>query len=83
MNRSPACVANGVFYQTLVDGTLEAFDAETGKTLWSSRLASSSHTGVVIANGELYTTNGEPNAAPVSVDPNGNYSVYAYSIDGQ
>jgi glucose dehydrogenase len=83
MNRSPACVANGVFYQTLIDGSLEALDAETGKTLWSSRLASSSHTGVVIANGELYTTNGEPNAAPVSVDPNGNYFVYAYSIDGQ
>ena len=81
MNRSPACVANGVFYQVLIDGSVEAFDAETGKPLWKSSLPSSSHGGVAIANGELYTTNGEPNAPPVEVK--NRYYVFAYSIDGK
>ncbi|MBI2820736.1 MAG: PQQ-binding-like beta-propeller repeat protein, partial [Acidobacteria bacterium] len=49
MNRAPVCVANGVFYQSLADGSLEAFDAETGAALWKSSMPSTSRGGIVIA----------------------------------
>ena len=80
MNRSPVCVANGVFYQSLGDGRLEAFDAETGKPLWESSLPSTSRGGIVIANGTLYTSNGE---GGLPTEPIHRYYVYAYSIDGR
>lgn len=79
MNRSPVCVANGVFYQSLGDGSLEALDAETGKSLWQSSLPSTSRGGIVIANGNLYTSNGE---GGLPTEPRHRYYVYAYSIDG-
>ena len=81
MNKSPVCLANGVFYQSLVDGGLEAYDGETGKQLWKSSMPSSSHGGIVIANGALYTSNGESTSPPP--EPKNKYSVFAYSIDGR
>ena len=81
MNKSPVCVANGVFYQSLVDGSLGAFDAETGEQLWRSSLPSSSHGGIVIANGELYTSNSEAVSPPPELKHK--YSVYVYSVDGK
>jgi len=79
MNRAPVCVANGVFYQSLANGNLEAFDAETGKLLWQSSLPSTSRGGIVIANGNLYTSNGE---GGLPTEPKSRYYVFAYSIDG-
>ena len=79
MNRACVCVANGVFYQSLGDGSLEALDAETGKLLWQSSLPSTSRGGIVIANGNLYTSNGE---GGLPTEPIHRYYVYAYSIDG-
>ena len=80
MNRSPVCVANGVFYQSLASGALEAYHAETGKQLWQSNLPSPSRGGIVIANGTLYTSNGE---GGLPTEPRNRYSVFAYSIDGR
>jgi len=80
MNRACVCVANGVFYQSLGDGSLEALDAETGKLLWQSSLPSTSRGGIVIANGNLYTSNGE---GGLPTEPIHRYYVYAYSIDGR
>jgi outer membrane protein assembly factor BamB len=80
MNRACVCVANGVFYQSLANGRLEAFDAETGKLLWQSSLPSTSRGGIVIANGNLYTSNGE---GGLPTEPTHRYYVYAYSIDGR
>jgi outer membrane protein assembly factor BamB len=72
-------VANGVFYQSLANGNLEAYDAETGKLLWQSSIPSTSRGGIVIANGNLYTSNGE---GGLPTEPTHRYYVYAYSIDG-
>ena len=82
MNRAPVCIANGVYYQSLADGSLEALHAETGKPLWKAEtpLPSTSRGGIVIANGELYTSNGE---GGLPTEPKSQYYVYAYSIDGQ
>ena len=80
LNRSPVCVANGVFYQSLGDGSLEAYHAETGKQLWQSSMPSPSRGGIVIANGTLYTSNGE---GGLPTEPRNPYSVFAYSIDGR
>ena len=79
MNRAPVCVANGVFYQSLYDGSLEAFDAHTGRPLWQSNLPSTSRVGLVIADGTLYTSNGEGGGFA----PEKPYSVYAYRSDGR
>ena len=79
MNRAPGCVANGVFYQSLYDGSLEAYHAHTGQSLWQASLPSTSRGGIVIANGTLYTSNGEGGGFA----PEKQYSVYAYSIDGR
>jgi polyvinyl alcohol dehydrogenase (cytochrome) len=80
LNRSPVCVANGVFYQSLGDGSLEAYHAETGQQLWQSSMPSPSRGGIVIANGTLYTSNGE---GGLPTEPRNPYSVFAYSIDGR
>lgn len=80
MNKSPVCLANGVFYQSLIDGALEALDAGSGRRLWASSMPSSSHGGIVIANGVLYTSNGDSAGPPARAD--NTYSVFAYSVDG-
>ncbi|MBI4445321.1 MAG: PQQ-binding-like beta-propeller repeat protein [Acidobacteria bacterium] len=78
-------VANGVFYQGMVDGTLQALDAETGKLLWEHRLPSACRGGIAVANGMIFAPHGEPMTAitrsggPLA----GGYRVYAFSIDGQ
>jgi polyvinyl alcohol dehydrogenase (cytochrome) len=79
MNRAPVCVANGVFYQSLYNKSLEAYDAHTGRQLWQSSLPSTSRGGIVIANGALYASNGEGGGFA----PEREYSVYAYTIDGR
>ena len=80
MNKSPVCLANGVFYQSLIDGALEALDAGSGRRLWASSMPSSSHGGIVIANGVLYTSNGDSAGPPARAD--NTYSVFAYSVGG-
>lgn len=80
MNRACVSIANGVFYQSLGNGSLEALDAESGKQLWKATIPSTSRGGIVIANGELYTSNGE---GGLPTEPKSKYSVFAYSVDGK
>ncbi|MDA2934674.1 PQQ-binding-like beta-propeller repeat protein, partial [Acidobacteria bacterium AH-259-D05] len=82
-NHAPVAVANGVFYQGLMDGTLQALDAETGGVLWEYKLPTAHRGGIAIANGTLYASNGEPSRATEEVAKTGRYSIYAFSIDGE
>ena len=63
-----------------VRGFVSAFDAETGKQLWQSSMPSTSRGGIVIANGTLYTSNGE---GGLPTEPKSRYFVFAYSLDGR
>jgi polyvinyl alcohol dehydrogenase (cytochrome) len=80
MNRAPVAVANGVFYHSLANGNVEAFDAETGKLLWQTTLPSPPRGGVAIANGTLYASNGE---GGLPTNPKNSYYIDAYSVDGR
>ena len=82
-NHAPVAVANGVFYQGLMDGTVEALDAETGRVLWQYKLPTAHRGGMAIANGTLYVGSGEPSGATGEVVSVGNYYMYAFSIDGR
>ena len=44
-------VANGLFYQGLMDGTVEALDAETGAQKWEFKLPTPHRGGISVANG--------------------------------
>ena len=46
-NHAPVAVANGVFYQGLMDGTLQAFDADYGRLLWEHKLPTA-HRGQLV-----------------------------------
>ena len=81
-NHAPVAVANGVFYQGLMDGTLEALDAESGRVLWNYKLPTAHRGGIAIANGTLYAGSGEPSGATEEIAKRGRYSMYAFSIDG-
>jgi glucose dehydrogenase len=83
LNEGPVAVANGVFYQGLRDGTLEALDTDTGAKLWEFKLPSAHRGGISIANGVLYTSNGEPSQSPDEEAKGKEYSIFAFSIDGQ
>lgn len=75
--RAPVAVANGVFYQGLTDGNLEALDTRSGRQLWRYQLPSPHRGGFAIANGILYASNGE-----LSLDGQAStdrYSIYAFS----
>jgi len=68
-------VANGLFYQGLRDGTLQALDVENGKPVWTYKLPSAKRGGITISNGVVYAPCGGESAPP--------YSVHAFSIDGK
>ncbi len=79
--RAPVAVANGVFYQGLTDGSLEALDTRSGRHLWQYQLPSPHRGGFTIANGRLYASNGE-----LSLDGQATtdrYSIYAFAVAGK
>ena len=80
----PVAAANGVFYQGLDDGSLEALDAEDGRTLWRYQLPTIYRGGTAIANGALYTSNGAPMTGwtPEEVRSH-DYFVFAFTVDGE
>jgi len=79
--RGPVAVANGVFYQGLQDGSLEALDAEDGRTLWEYRLPTAHRGGIAIANGALYTSNGALLGTSEEEEREHRYFVYAFTVD--
>ncbi len=79
--QGPVAHANGVFYQGLQNGSLEAIDADTGEELWKYQLPSMLRGGIAIANGVLYASNGA--SLRWKPDPTKVYSMMAFSIDGQ
>ncbi len=78
--RAPVAIANGVFYQGLLDGGLEALDVETGRQLWQYQLPSPHRGGFAIANGRLYISNGEVTLQSKSTTDQ--YSIYAFAVGG-
>ncbi len=79
--RGPVAVANGVFYQGLVDGVLQALDSEDGRTLWEYQLPTAHRGGIAIANGALYTSNGALLGTSEEEEKEHRYSVHAFTID--
>ncbi len=82
MNSAPISVANGVLYQGLLDGTFEALDAETGRRLWEYKMPSAYRGGAAIANGAVFTSNGEPSAWSGERLPY-QHSVYCFTVGGE
>ena len=79
----PVAVANGVFYQGLDDGTLEALDTDEGRTLWRHRLPSPYRGGIAISDGALYTSNGMPMMGWTEEDVRSHQNfLYCFTIDG-
>ncbi len=80
---SPLAVANGVLYQGFISKPkVEALDAKTGRRLWEHPLPSDFRGGVSIANGALFTSNGESHAwEGEKVDHK--FSVFCFTIDGK
>jgi len=82
---APLAVANGVLYQGYIVGhKVEALDAMTGRRIWEYTLPSDFRGGVSIANGALYTSNGD-SAVERRLDDKRkyDYSVYCFTIDGK
>ena len=77
----PVAVANGVFYQGLADGTLEAIDVGSGEQLWKHQLPSILRGGMAIAGGTLYTSTGDTLGWRPGQGKNA-YGVYAFTPDG-
>lgn len=50
--------AGGVVYHGSVDGTIHAFDAESGSELWSQQVSDSLASGSSLVNGTLYVSHG-------------------------
>jgi len=71
------CVANGVFYVGLADGTLRGFDAGTGAVLWEDKIGSTVR-GVTVAGGMLYANEGEVYIRD-QLKPEG-YRIHAYAL---
>ena len=82
MNSAPIAVANGVLYQGLNNGMVEALDAKNGRRLWGYKMPSSYRGGVAIANGAIYTSNGEPTSWAGEQLPY-KHSLYCFTVDGK
>lgn len=79
---APVSVANGVFYQGLENGSLEAIDVETGEELWSQKLPKMIRGGVAVANGWIYSTTGTMQGwRRDDASPDERYAIYAFSPD--
>ncbi|MDA2934341.1 PQQ-binding-like beta-propeller repeat protein, partial [Acidobacteria bacterium AH-259-D05] len=81
VHKAPVAVANGIFYQGLTNGKLQALHAENGRILWEHQLPSAHRGGITISNGTLFVSNGEMSmgAAPTTDQ----YGVYAFTLDGK
>ena len=82
MNSAPIAVANGVLYQGLNNGMVEALDAKNGRRLWGYKMPSPYRGGVAIANGAIYTSNGEPTSWAGEQLPY-KHSLYCFTVDGK
>ena len=82
-NSSPIAVANGVLYQGIQDpAKIEALDAKSGRRLWEFLLPSPFRGGASIANGAMYTSNGEQLRGLFTRGSDPTYSVYCFTVDG-
>ena len=82
MNSAPIAGANGVLYQGLNNGMVEALDASSGRRLWGYKMPSAYRGGVAVANGAIYTGNGEPTSWDGKPLPY-KHSLYCFTIDGK
>lgn len=83
LQSSPIGVANGVLYQGLLaPAKIEALDASSGERLWEFALPSQFRGGVSIANGAVYTSNGEPLGWSGEKMPY-DHAVYCFTVDGR
>jgi len=82
MNSAPIAVANGVLYQGLNNGMVEALDSKTGRRLWQFKMPSAYRGGVAVANGAIYTSNGEPTSWSGQPLPY-KHSLYCFTVDGR
>jgi outer membrane protein assembly factor BamB len=82
MNSAPIAVANGVVYQGMNNGMVEALDAKTGRRLWQYKMPSAYRGGVAVANGAIYTGNGEPTSWSGQPLPY-KHSLYCFTVDGR
>ena len=82
LNSAPLAIANGVLYQGLVNGKVEALDAQNGRRLWEFQLPSAYRGGVAVANGAVYTSNGELTSWDGEPLPY-QHSLYCFTLDGQ
>lgn len=78
-NQAPVAVANGLFYQGLMDGRLQALDTDTGELLWEYKLPSGHRGGIAIANGAIYGSNG----GPFRREQTKKYVMQCFTIDGE
>jgi polyvinyl alcohol dehydrogenase (cytochrome) len=74
-NFGSVSVANGVMYAGALDGHMYAFDAATGKILWSYLTAGSVLGGPAIVNGIVYWGSGYARSGGT-----GNNKIYAFSL---
>jgi glucose dehydrogenase len=81
---SPIAIANDLLYQGyVVKGKIEALDVLTGRRVWEYPLPGDYRGGASIANGALYTSNGEVEVSRREDKTKGyNYSLYCFTIDG-
>ncbi|MBI4443402.1 MAG: PQQ-binding-like beta-propeller repeat protein [Acidobacteria bacterium] len=83
-NSSPLAVANGVLYQGIQSpAKMEALDAKNGRRLWEYLMPSPYRGGASIANGAVYTSNGEPLRGQLTRGTEPVYSVYCFTVDGK
>ena len=92
LQESPIAVANGVVYLGFINKPkMQALDAMTGKVLWDHDMPSDFRGGASIANGALYFSNGESEAAAAAalkkMAAGGKmpyeYSVFCFTVDGK
>ena len=74
---APIALANGVFYQGLLNGKVQALNADDGRLLWEYQMRGTHRGGTAVANGTVYTSsNAEDSSA-------GENAVYAFTVDGK
>ena len=81
-NQGPVTVANGVVYGGTLDvpGTMYAFDAATGKTLWTFASGGSVNAGAAIADGTVYWGSGY-GVRGIGVTPNNRLYAFVPAAD--
>ena len=58
MIRTTVAFAGGVVYHGSVDGTIHAFDAESGDELWAHQVSDSLASGSSVVDGTLFVSHG-------------------------